>query len=161
VIPTTELALSAARLLTAAAETTAGLGLRVAALAEDGIKAAFEANFAIFDDLYWVHLAYFEGGLLRLRALYRDSALARDLLDGFTLIDGGRQEPDSCAAERLIIAGNLLLFQPEQQMSVTPVFAKYRRALCAATDLSLISLPNRELWMRCERNVCIQNRQRR
>jgi hypothetical protein len=151
VIPTTDLALSAARLLNAAAEKAAGLGVRVAGLAEDGIKAAFEANFAIFDDLYWVHLAYLEGGLLRLRALYRDGALARDLLDGFTLIDSGRQEPDPCAAERLSIAGNLLLFQHEQRVSVTPVFGKYRRALRAATGLGLISLPNRELRMSCER----------
>src|SRR5687768_12673385 len=40
------------------------LGARPAASASDGAQAAFEANFAIFADLFWVHLAYVEGGLV-------------------------------------------------------------------------------------------------
>lgn len=109
-------------------------GATAAAIANDGVKAAFETNYAIFADLYWVHLAYLDGGLPRLREL----GVARKLADGFLRIDAGD-----------VVDGNLLLFRREQQHVVTPVFAKYHHALAAATRFGLISVPNERLRASC------------
>lgn len=108
-------------------------------VASDAARAAFETNFAIFADLYWVHLAYLDGGLEALEALQREGALASSLHEGLRLIDGGRA-----------IEGNRLLLRHEQEHSVTPVFTKYHRALAFATHLGLIAVPNRRLRRGCE-----------
>jgi len=106
-------------------------------VAGDGVKAVFETNFAIFADLYWVHLAYLDGGVARLRAL----DVGGEIRAGFTLIDrGGRAH---------VVAGNRILFRHEQKHAVTPVFAKYHRAIAVATRLGLISVPNRKLRASC------------
>lgn len=144
VLPTAELAIATARLAHAMPRP---ISRRVAGLAEDGVKAAFQVNFAIFADLYWVHRAYLEGGLLWLRGLYRCGALSRELFDAFATLDRGRQE----GAAALIDEGNCLLFRHEQAVSVTPVFHTYRRALSASTVLGCITLPNRELKACCQR----------
>lgn len=116
----------------------AALAAPYSALAEGGLKASFEANFAIFADLYWVHLAYRDGGLDLLRALHRQGALDGELLDGFTLVDDGD-----------VILGNLLLFRREQLAAVTPVFDRYREAIAAATRLGLIVVPNTVIAESC------------
>jgi hypothetical protein len=119
------------------------------ALADGGVKASFEANYAIFADLYWVHLAYRDGGIEVLRTLHREDALDRTILDGFSLMDEGSRRPDRAEGHDNIVAGNLLLFRSEQLAAVTPVFTKYRDAMSAATRLGLITVPNAQLRQSC------------
>ena len=123
------------------------LGATPAASANDGAQAAFEANFAICADLFWVHLAYVDGGLVTLRALHRAGEISTALLEGFVLIERGRGA--GRRGYRWIVDGNRLLFRHEQRGAVTPVFAKYAHAMRVATRLGLIAVPNQRLRRSC------------
>ena len=124
--PTVELALLASRVV------------RIGVI-EDAIKCAFEANLAIYADLAWVHHAYLAGGARLIEALHRSGDLADDLADAFTTIARGD-----------VLAGNLALFRREQDLVVTPIFARYHAALALATRIGLIAVPGRALAARCE-----------
>ena len=91
-----------------------------------------ETNNAIFDDIFWVHLAYMstEGGIERLRALLAPEQRYAPILAGFEAIDRGRQiiadakastEARRAAAE-LIWDGNVQLLEHEQRALVQPHF---------------------------------------
>jgi hypothetical protein len=89
-------------------------------------------NNAIFDDIFWVHLAYVsaDDGIERVRALLRSEGHYAPMLSGFEAIDEGRRlvaDPTASAAARrtaddLIWAGNLLLLEHEQRAVVQPNF---------------------------------------
>jgi uncharacterized protein DUF2515 len=153
--PTSELAAAAARIgwLRFLDRGVSGralerlLGATPATAAREGMKAAFEANFAIFADLYWVHLAYRDGGLPRLRELHESGALAADLLQGFELLDAGRGRARE--GYPLVVAGNRILFRHEQERSVTPVFRKYGRGIAFASRMGMIKVPNGKLREAC------------
>lgn len=91
-----------------------------------------ETNNAIFDDIFWVHLAYAatDNGIQTLRALLASEPTYDALLAGFELIDRGRrvQEdpaagPDArVAADELVWEGNLRLLKHEQRALVQPHF---------------------------------------
>jgi hypothetical protein len=145
--PTTELTIAAATLARRAAWLSDALAARVAGLgriAEDGIKCAFETNYAIFADLGWVHFAYLEGGLGSLAALRRAGELDAALYDAFAAIDSGARLGGD-AGHAGVVDGNLALFRREQDASVTPVFARYATALSYASRIGLIAVPNRKL----------------
>lgn len=86
-------------------------------------------NNAIFDDIFWAHLAYVgaDGGIGRLRTLL---APAAPVLAGFEAIDEGRrvlEDPTASsaarrAAEERVWAGNVQLLEHEQRMLVQPGF---------------------------------------
>src|SRR5262249_53801765 len=101
---------------------------------EDGLKCAFETNFAIFSDLGWVHLAFLEGGAAELRRMHQQGELHPALLQGFEEIEAGR-----------VAEGNLALFRHEQDASVTPVFERYAGALDLLSRIGLVTVPNRRL----------------
>jgi len=93
----------------------------------DTIRAT---NNAIFDDIFWVHLAYgtADDGIERLRALLGPDPHYAPVLAGFEAIDRGRrmlEDDGASAANRraafdLIWKGNVELLQHEQHALVQP-----------------------------------------
>jgi len=89
-------------------------------------------NNAIFDDIFWVHLAYVstDHGIERLRALMESHRHYATVLSGFESIDQGRRvlqdRTASPAARRMaedqIWAGNVQLLEHEQRALVQPNF---------------------------------------
>ena len=100
-------------------------------LTED-VNTIRATNNAIFDDIFWVHLAYVstEDGIERLRALLSPERHYGPVLSGFEVIDLGRRvladSTVSPAARRLaddlIWSGNLQLLEHEQRAVVQPNF---------------------------------------
>jgi hypothetical protein len=88
-------------------------------------------NNAIFDDIFWAHLAYLgDGGIGRLHALLEAVPEYAPVLAGFTAIDEGRRvledptarAPDRRAAQDRVWAGNIQLLEHEQRKLVQPNF---------------------------------------
>jgi hypothetical protein len=112
-------------------DITRSLGRRKMLLTGD-VNTIRATNNAIFDDIFWVHLAYVtaEDGIERLRALLRAERHYAPILSGFEAIDHGRRVLDEAtvspearrAAEDLIWAGNLQLLEHEQRALVQPNF---------------------------------------
>lgn len=100
-------------------------------LAED-VDTVRATNNAIFDDIFWAHLAYSsaEDGIECLRALLGADRHYAPLLSGFEAIDQGRRVLESGTAsatsrriaEDLIWVGNILLLEHEQRAVVQPNF---------------------------------------
>jgi hypothetical protein len=105
----------------------------------DTIRAT---NNAIFNDIFWVHLAYVtaDDGIERLRALLQAERHYAPVLAGFEAIDQGRRvledEMASAAAQQraadLIWEGNVDLLEHEQRALVQPNFD---RLSCASAWL--------------------------
>jgi hypothetical protein len=95
-------------------------------------------NNAIFDDLFWVHLAYVsaDDGIDHLRALLQADRHYAPVLAGFEAIDQGRrvledQRASAQARQRagdLIWDGNIKLLEHEQRALVQPQFDRLSRA---------------------------------
>jgi hypothetical protein len=95
-------------------------------------------NNAIFDDLFWVHLAYVsaDDGIDHLRALLQADRHYAPVLTGFEAIDQGRrvledQRASAQARQRaddLIWDGNVKLLEHEQRALVQPHFDRLSRA---------------------------------
>ena len=98
----------------------------------DDVHMIRATNNAIFNDIFWVHLAYVsaEDGIDRLRALLREERRYAPVLSGFEAIDRGRRvlEDGSTSAEArrtacdLIWEGNVQLLEHEQRALVQPNF---------------------------------------
>src|SRR5215813_6802490 len=107
------------------------LGRQKLLLTEDVITIR-ATNNAIFNDIYWVHLAYAtaEDGIERLRALLQGERHYVPVLAGFEALDQGRRvladEMASAgarqAADDLIWQGNVALLEHEQRALVQPHF---------------------------------------
>jgi hypothetical protein len=95
-------------------------------------------NNAIFDDIFWVHLAYVtaEDGIERLRSLLHGERHYAPVLAGFEAIDQGRRAlADEMAsaqarqrADDLIWEGNVGLLEHEQRAVVQPNYDRLSRA---------------------------------
>jgi Protein of unknown function (DUF2515) len=91
-------------------------------------------NNAIYNDIFWAHLAYAaadnDDGIERLRILLRPHPRCQPLLAGFEAIHRGRRlledaasTPDSRrAADDLVWSGNVALLEHEQRAQVQPSF---------------------------------------
>jgi hypothetical protein len=105
------------------------LGRQRALLIPD-VDTIRKTNNAIFQDIFWVHLAYgtAENGVERLRALLRADRHYASVLSGFEAIDRGRRvlEDGTASAEArrtaedLIWEGNVQLLEHEQRALVQP-----------------------------------------
>ena len=105
------------------------LGRRRVLLMAD-VNTIRETNNAIFDDIFWVHLAYgtAEDGIECLRALLQEERHYAPVLAGFEAIDQGRRVLEDGtasaearrAAEDLIWEGNVQLLEHEQRALVQP-----------------------------------------
>jgi hypothetical protein len=117
------------------------LGRQKALLLED-VNTIRSTNNAIFNDIFWVHLAYgtAEDGITRLRALLGAEPHYASVLAGFEAIDQGRRvlEDGTASAEArrtaddLIWEGNIELLEHEQRALVQPNFD---RLSCASARL--------------------------
>ena len=74
-------------------------------------------NKAIYDDIYWQHLAYRDGGLTEMAALFEEGSLPPELYLAWRMIDQGWQTGD----EEMIWGGNTLLLKYEQKEIIQPV----------------------------------------
>lgn len=91
-----------------------------------------EVNNAIYDDIFWVHLAYLaaDDGIEGLRRLLGPHVEHAELLAAFETIDRGRAvladdgapEDARRAGADLVWAGNLALLEHEQRVVVQPLF---------------------------------------
>ena len=105
------------------------LGRRRVLLISD-VNTIRATNNAIFDDIFWVHLAYAtaDDGIGRLRALLAAEPHYAPVLSGFEAIDRGHRimedGPASAearrAAEDLVWDGNVQLLEHEQRALVQP-----------------------------------------
>jgi PAS domain-containing protein len=103
---------------------------RQRALMFEDVNTIRETNNAIFDDIFWAHLAYgtAEDGIERLRALVGADPHYARAFAGFEAIDQGRrvlENPRASAqarraAEELIWRGNVELLEHEQRALVQP-----------------------------------------
>lgn len=73
-------------------------------------------NLLVFTDIYWQHLAYEQGGLKALAAVYEAGKLECDVFRAWELIDTGRR----CADMAQIWEGNAILLKFEQQRVLQP-----------------------------------------
>ncbi len=102
-----------------------------------------ETNNGIFDDIFWVHLAYVTEGIAHLRSLLQGDPHYAPVLAGFETIDRGRRvlehegaSPEARrTAEDLVWAGNVQLLEHEQRALVQPHFD-----LLSCASARLISL---------------------
>src|SRR4030095_2003141 len=148
--PATELAVTVAELTRLAGSLAPLLRARLRSFAwaaEDGIKCAFETNYAIFADLGWAHLVFLEEGIEARRERCNKGEISRELLSGFEDIARGARIGGD-AGHRAIVRGNLTLFRHEQEASARAVFARYRGAGAIDTAVGLVSVPNRKLAAR-------------
>jgi hypothetical protein len=112
-------------------DITRSRGRRSVLLTED-VNTIRAANNAIFDDIFWAHLAYatVDDGIEHLRTLLRADRHYAPILAGFEAIDDGRRvvedetapEAERRAAADLIWAGNLQLLEHEQRAVAQPNF---------------------------------------
>ena len=112
-------------------DLTRSLGRRQPLLTTD-VNTIRATNNAIFNDIFWVHLAYAtaDDGIERLRGLLQSDRHYAPILSGFEAIDAGRrvlEDPTASAAARqtaddLIWAGNVQLLEHEQRALVQPHF---------------------------------------
>jgi hypothetical protein len=106
----------------------------------DTIRAT---NNAIFDDIFWVHLAYAGGGIERLRTLLAPEVHYTPVLTAFEAIDRGRAvladseaSPESRrAAELLVWMGNVRVLEHEQRALVQPHFDRLSCAFARIVSL--------------------------
>jgi hypothetical protein len=96
-----------------------GLGLLAGLLGRDAetiFAQLVYGNWLVFDDIYWQHLAYEQGGLAALEAIHSASPLAPQLIEGWRQVDAGRRESNT----ELIWQGNTTLLQYEQEQVLQP-----------------------------------------
>src|SRR5215813_8749606 len=105
---------------------------RLKLLLTEDVNTIRATNNAIFNDIFWVHLAYVtaEDGIERLRALLQAERHYAPVLAGFEAIDQGRRvlaegmasAQARQAADDLIWEGNVELLRHEQRAVVQPNF---------------------------------------
>ena len=106
-------------------------------------------NNAIFDDIFWVHLAYLtsEDGMAELRTLLHGNAHYAQVLAAFELIDSGRRildnpasgEPERAAAADDIWDGNIAILEHEQRALVQPSFDRLSSAFARIVSMGSAS----------------------
>ncbi len=84
-----------------------------------------QVNNAIFEDIFWAHLAYdgTEEGFARTAAMLKDAPHGMGMLEGFAVIEEGRRQNDP---DR-VWEGNVKLLWHEQAAVVQPRFDTFSR----------------------------------
>ena len=124
------------------------LGRHKMLLTED-VNLIRATNNAIFDDIFWVHLAYLaiEDGMAELRTLLHGNPHYAQVLSAFELIDRGRrilEDPASLEHERAaatddIWAGNIAILEHEQRALVQPNFDRLSSAFARIVSMGSAS----------------------
>jgi len=92
-------------------------------------------NLAVFEDIYWQHLAYERAGIAELERIYRAGALDRRIMHAWQQIDAGRRAGD----QTLIWQGNRILLHYEQQQVLQPAVYDGDRELWKALSGWILS----------------------
>lgn len=92
-------------------------------------------NLAVFEDIYWQHLAYERAGITELERMYRAGALDRRVIQAWRQIEQGRRAGDPA----LIWAGNRGLLHYEQQQVLQPAVYDGDRELWKALSGWILS----------------------
>ena len=118
-------------------------------LMTEDVNTIRATNNAIFDDIFWVHLAYLtaDDGIERLRTLLRPDHHYATILAGFEAIDRGRRiledttstEEARETANDLIWAGNLQLLEHEQRAVVQPNFDRLSCAFARIVSIGAVT----------------------
>lgn len=123
-------------------DITRSLGRRRLLLQD--VDAIRSTNNGIFDDIFWVHLAYVaDGGMDRLRALLHTESRYAPVLAGFEAIDRGRRvledgtatAEERRVAEELVWEGNVQMLEHEQRALVQPHFDRLSCAFARIISL--------------------------
>jgi hypothetical protein len=92
-------------------------------------------NLAVFEDIYWQHLAYERAGIGELERIYRAGALDRRVMQAWQQIEAGRRAGD----QALIWQGNRGLLHYEQQQVLQPAVYDGDRELWKALSGWILS----------------------
>src|SRR5215207_5585896 len=92
-------------------------------------------NLAVFEDIYWQHLAYERAGIAELERIAQAGGLDRRVMRAWRQIDHGRQSGD----QALIWAGNRGLLHYEQQQVLQPAVYDGDRELWKALSGWIVS----------------------
>jgi RHS repeat-associated protein len=102
-------------------------------------------NKAVYEDLYWQHLAFASGGIALMNKFAASWAITADHLNGWRLIDSGITKVKKgkvANGQRDMYLGNVLLFTYEQQKILqAKVFTPARVDLILATRVPLLGAP--------------------
>ncbi|MET1000846.1 MAG: hypothetical protein ABWZ15_03470 [Acidimicrobiia bacterium] len=122
---------------------------RQRALLLEDVDTIRATNNAIFDDIFWAHLAYCaaDDGIEHLRGLLAADRHYAPILSGFEVIDEGRRvlEDESAsaqerrAAEDLIWDGNVQLLEHEQRAVVQPHFDRLSCAFARLLSMGSVT----------------------
>ncbi|HJZ46113.1 MAG TPA: hypothetical protein VKE41_03065 [Roseiflexaceae bacterium] len=85
-------------------------------------------NLAVFEDIYWQHLAYERAGIAELEQIYQAGGLDRRVMRSWRQIDAGRRTND----QELIWEGNRGLLHYEQKQVLQPAVYDGKRELWKA-----------------------------
>ena len=118
-------------------------------LLTDDVNTVRMTNNAIFDDVFWVHLAYLANrdGMDRLRTLLHGDAHYAQILAAFEAIDRGRRvldnpmslEHERAAARDDIWDGNIAILEHEQRALVQPNFDRLSGAFARLASMGSAS----------------------
>ncbi len=96
-----------------------GLGMLAGLIGRDA-ETIFEqlvyGNWLVFDDIYWQHLAYEQGGMPALEGIHAALPLPGDVIEGWRQIEAGRSENSA----ELVWQGNTMLLKYEQEQVLQP-----------------------------------------
>jgi hypothetical protein len=109
-----------------------GLFGREVAMISDMLGAG---NLAVFEDIYWQHLAYERAGIAELEGIARAGALDPRVMQAWQQIEQGRRAGD----QALIWAGNRGLLHYEQQQVLQPAVYDGGRELWQALSGWIVS----------------------
>jgi hypothetical protein len=92
-------------------------------------------NLAVFEDIYWQHLAYERAGLAELERIYSAGLLDGRVMHSWRQVDAGRRAGD----QALIWEGNRGLLHYEQQQVLQPAVYDGKRELWKALSGWILS----------------------
>ena len=80
-------------------------------------------NRAVFEDMYWQHMAYQDGGIQALEQMAANGDVDSDQIDAWRLLDQGVQSGN----QDTIWAGNQALLRYEQEQILQPMYERERQ----------------------------------
>ncbi len=116
-----------------------------AALAANPLdRALLQGNRLIYDNIFWMHMAYQQGGIERIRQAHAEGSVPDDMLAAWELIQEGRDTND----DTKIWQGNRGFARYEQQVIVQPVYDQHPMLFGALSAGMVSPAPGMEPGMR-------------
>ena len=79
-------------------------------------------NRAVFEDMYWQHMAYQDGGIQALEQMAANRTIEREQINAWRVLDQGVQAGD----QEMVWAGNQALLRYEQERILQPMYERNR-----------------------------------